>query len=60
MIWVVASFFFHQIPSGTGVLHELGFATDTLYFNMLSLFIYLTVAIGLAFIVLKVAVREFR
>lgn len=49
-----------QIPKGTGVLTQLGFPTDSLHFDIISLFIYLTVAIALAFIVLKVAVRECR
>jgi hypothetical protein len=49
-----------QIPSGSGVLRKLGFSTNTLYFDMMSLFIYLTVALAIAFVTLKVFVREQR
>jgi ABC-type transport system involved in multi-copper enzyme maturation permease subunit len=48
------------ISTGTGVLHELGFSTTAMYFDLMSLLIYLMVAVAIAFVVLKVAVREMR
>lgn len=48
------------IPSGTGVLHELGFSTSAMYFDLMSLLIYLMVTVAIAFVVLKIAVREMR
>lgn len=48
------------ISTGTGVLHELGFSTTAMYFDLMSLLIYLMVAVAIAFVVLKIAVREMR
>lgn len=48
------------ISTGTGVLHELGFSTTAMYFDLMSLLVYLMVAVAIAFVVLKVAVREMR
>jgi len=48
------------ISTGTGVLHELGFSTTAMYFDLMSLMIYLLVTLALAFVVLKVCVREMR
>jgi hypothetical protein len=48
------------ISTGSGVLHELGFSTTAMYFDLMSLMIYLLVTLALAFIVLKVCVREQR
>ncbi len=48
------------ISTGTGVLHELGFSTTAMYFDLMSLMIYLLVTVILAFGVLKVCVREMR
>lgn len=48
------------ISTGTGVLHELGFSTTGMYFDLMSLMIYLLVTLVLAFVVLKVCVREMR
>jgi len=48
------------ISTGTGVLHELGFSTTAMYFDLMSLMIYLLVTLALAFVVLKVCVHEMR
>lgn len=42
------------------MLTELGFRTDTFYHDLLSLLIYLTVTIALAFLTLRFAVKEKR
>lgn len=48
------------ISTGTGVLHELGFSTTAMYFDLMSLMVYLTVTICVAFVVLKTCVKEVR